>query len=76
MSDVLGGCNTHVAIWYFLQSSRLSSRAISALDATKAGESIYPSAISLVEVIYPVEKGKLSQVAVDRLLDGIKDQAC
>jgi PIN domain nuclease of toxin-antitoxin system len=46
MSSVV--VDTHVAIWYFLQSSRLSSRAISALDATKAGESIYLSAISLV----------------------------
>ncbi len=57
MSSVV--VDTHVAIWYFLQSSRLSNRAISALDATKAGESIYLSAISLVEVIYLVGKVRL-----------------
>jgi PIN domain nuclease of toxin-antitoxin system len=72
MSSVV--VDTHVAIWYFIQSNRLSNRAISVLDATvKAGESIYLSAISLVEVIYLVEKCKVSQVAADRLLNGIKD---
>lgn len=66
--------DTHAAIWYLLQSSRLSATANSALDDTlKLGDSIYLASISLVEVIYLVEKGKLNQVAADLLIDGIKD---
>ncbi|MBX9669374.1 MAG: PIN domain-containing protein [Candidatus Obscuribacterales bacterium] len=61
-------------MWYLLRSSRLSSTANAAFDDTlKSGDSIYLASISLVEVIYLVEKGKLNQVAADRLIDGIKD---
>lgn len=66
--------DTHAAIWYLLQSSRLSATANAALDDTlKNGDSIYLASISLVEVIYLVEKGKLNKIAADRLIDGIKD---
>lgn len=66
--------DTHAAVWYLLQSSRLSATANAALDETlKRGDSIYLASISLVEVIYLVEKGKLGQVAADQLIDGIRD---
>lgn len=66
--------DTHAAIWYLLQSPRLSNRANAVLDETlKHENSIYLASISLVELIYLVEKGKISQVAMDRLLDGIND---
>lgn len=66
--------DTHAAVWYLLQSSRLSSTANAALDETlKRGDSIYLASISLVEVIYLVEKLRISQLAADRLIDGIKD---
>jgi len=66
--------DTHAAIWYLLQSSKLSASAFSALDeASQAGDSIYLAAISLVEVIYLAEKGKISQAAVERLLSGVAD---
>lgn len=64
--------DTHAAIWYFLKSPRLSSVASAALDqATQSDENIYLSAISLVEVIYLAEKGRLSKDAVERLLQAV-----
>lgn len=66
--------DTHAAVWYLLQSKRLSATANAALDETlKGGDSIYLASISLVEVIYLVEKGKLSQVAADQLIEGLRD---
>lgn len=66
--------DTHAAVWYLLQSNRLSATASAALDETlKHGDSIYLASISLIEVIYLIEKGKLSQVAADQLIDGLRD---
>ncbi len=72
MSSVV--VDTHAAIWYLLQSSRLSNRAYAVMDDTlKRGDTIYLASISLVEVIYLCEKGKLSQLATERLFDGVGD---
>lgn len=66
--------DTHAAVWYFLEMPRLSDDALAALDdATDAGDPIYLASISLVEIIYLVEKGRLPQVALDRLLDAITE---
>lgn len=60
--------DTHAIIWYMMRSPRLSGRALQALrDATQAGDPIYVSAISLVELRYLVERRRLPQVALDRL---------
>lgn len=60
--------DTHAALWYLLDSASLSSVAEVALDeATQAGDPIYVASISLVEVVYLVEKGKLLEVALERL---------
>lgn len=60
--------DTHAAIWYLLEPERLSPQAVAALDgATGAGDPVYMASISLVEVIYLVEKGRLPQVALVRL---------
>jgi PIN domain nuclease of toxin-antitoxin system len=60
--------DTHSAIWYFLQSDRLSSTALATLDeASRDGDPIYLASISLVEIAYLVEKGRLPQEAYDRL---------
>lgn len=43
--------DTHAALWYLLNSSRLSSVAQRAMDdAADAGDPVYLSAISLVEI--------------------------
>ena len=60
--------DTHALVWYLAEPQRLSQRASEALDqASATGEPIYASAISLVELIYLIEKGRLPQAVMDRL---------
>jgi len=64
--------DTHAALWYLTNSVHLSSRAAAALDeAAQTGHAVHLSTISLVEIIYLVEKGSLPQVAFDRLQDAL-----
>lgn len=54
--------DTHALIWYLCKPNKLSIGALNTLDsATNSGELIYISTISLVEIIYLVEKERLSQ---------------
>jgi PIN domain nuclease of toxin-antitoxin system len=60
--------DTHTAIWYLNQDSRLSAVAQAALrQAASGGFPVYLSAISIVEVCYLVDKGNLPLVALQRL---------
>ena len=55
MSAVL---DTHAAVWYLLESQRLSRSTFSLIDSAAAeGAPTYISAISIVEVVYLVERG-------------------
>lgn len=50
--------DTHSIIWYLDDSTRLSQTAGDAIqDTIAAGLPVYVSAISVVEIIYLVEKG-------------------
>jgi PIN domain nuclease of toxin-antitoxin system len=52
--------DTHSAIWYLENSPQLSNPAEKAMDdAAAAGKPIYVSSISLVEMIYLIEKKRL-----------------
>lgn len=71
MSAVL---DTHSAIWYVFIRKRLSSDAIRFIRETiKRGMPIYVSAISLVETVYLVERGRVSYEAIRRLETALKD---
>jgi len=66
--------DTHAAIWYLLKSPRISQTAFSLMEqVSQSGDNIFLPSISLVEVIYLVEKGKLSQDSLNSLLSGITD---
>ncbi len=66
--------DTHGAIWYLLSDRRLSRNARTALDqAARAGDPVYVSAISMVEVIYLAEKRRLPNSAVDRLSRALRE---
>lgn len=66
--------DTHAAVWYLLVSPRLSQRALEALDgAAQSGEAVFVASISLVEVIYLVEKGRLPDVALERLREALRN---
>lgn len=61
--------DTHTAVWYLLSSSRLSARAASRIKSTIAeGAPVYVSAITLVELVYLVEKKRLPSLALERLM--------
>jgi PIN domain nuclease of toxin-antitoxin system len=62
MSAIL--LDTHAIIWYFLDSKSLS---ISALEAIETATQVNITSISIVEIIYVQEKGKLSEEALFRL---------
>lgn len=59
--------DTHAAIWYLFDSARLSERVYSLIDGSAfSGAPIYIFAISLVEVVYLVERGRIATDALAR----------
>ena len=53
--------DTHAAVWYLLDSKRLSEPVYSLIDGSAAsGTPTYISVISLVEVVYLVERGRIA----------------
>jgi PIN domain nuclease of toxin-antitoxin system len=66
--------DTHSLIWYLLEPNKLSNNAVNALDrACNQGSFIYVSAISIVEINYLVEKRRLPEIVLQRLLEAISD---
>ncbi len=66
--------DTHAVIWYLSGSKQLSPAARTVIEsAERNAEDIFISAISLVEVIYLAEKGRLSALALQRLQDALRD---
>ncbi|HTS12724.1 MAG TPA: type II toxin-antitoxin system VapC family toxin [Candidatus Limnocylindrales bacterium] len=60
--------DTHAAIWYLLDSTKLSQPVFSLIDAAAAsGTPTYISAVSLVEIVYLVERGRIAAQAFDKL---------
>lgn len=58
-TTILAVADTHVAIWYFNDPGRLSRRALTFMDtvASTPGARIALSAITIVELIYLIDKG-------------------
>ena len=58
---IAGVADTHAAIWYLFDDARLSQAAGDFIDhAAAMGRSIAVSSISLAEIVYLVEKGRLT----------------
>ena len=65
----------HATVWYLLGDSRLSSRARATIDeAASSGNQIGVSAITLAEVIYLTEKGRLATEVLDRLFAALQGE--
>ena len=63
-------------LWYLENSRALSSPARAAIeDAIRAANDVYVSAISLVETIYLVERGRVPIRALQRLRSALQDAA-
>ena len=66
--------DTHAILWYLAGDMRLSATALEVLDATTAaGEPIYVPAITLIELSYLIEKGRLPGEVRERLLKALDD---
>ena len=66
--------DTHTIIWYLRSPEKLSINAVNALDnALNNSESIFISAISLVEMNYLVEKNRIPASSLEQLLQLIDD---
>ena len=74
MSAVLA--DTHAALWYLFEPTRLSVAADAALTgAVQSGSFIYISVITVIEVRYLVEKYKLPATVWNDLLVALADPA-
>jgi PIN domain nuclease of toxin-antitoxin system len=68
--------DTHVVVWHLFAPHRLSAAARTALlGKVTAGEPIHVSAVSIVEVTYLVEKGKLPPATLTGLIAALNDPA-
>lgn len=65
--------DTHSIIWYLSDASNLSSDAESAIDEAAESGAILVSAITVVELVYLVEKGRVPSDVLVLLLDVIDD---
>ena len=66
--------DTHTIIWYLRSPEKLSTNAVTSLDnALNNDESIFISAISLVEMNYLVEKNRIPTSSLEQLLQLIDD---
>jgi len=66
--------DTHAAIWYLRQSREISRTALKTIrEAVSKGKPLYVSAISLVEAIYLVERGRIPLSAIMKLEGALKD---
>jgi PIN domain nuclease of toxin-antitoxin system len=65
--------DTHAAIWYLHQSREISRTALKTIrEAVSKGKPLYVSAISLVEAIYLVERGRIPLSASMKLEGALK----
>jgi Uncharacterized protein conserved in bacteria len=66
--------DTHAAVWYLTNNPKLSKAAAQALDgASASGDPILIPAISLVELTYLVEKGRIPPDARTKLVELLAD---
>jgi PIN domain nuclease of toxin-antitoxin system len=66
--------DTHAAIWYIYGDARLSLTARTTIEQiAAAGDQIAISSITLIEMVYLVEKGRIAPEALERLLQTLKD---
>lgn len=70
MSEVVA--DTHAVLWYVFEDPRLSPTALAAMTC---GEPILVPSISLVEIIYLIEKRRIPEEAFARLRAELADPA-
>ena len=68
--------DTHVLIWYIFDSARLSPMALTSLENAVSNQGkIQVSAISIIEITYLVEKGRIAAEVLARVIEAINNPA-
>lgn len=71
MSDLV--IDTHAAVWYFAKSPQMSANARNAVNtAISNGFVIILPTISIVEIVYLIEKGRLIPQTITSLIQALK----
>lgn len=74
MSDIY--LDTQTLIWLLSEPEKLSPIASEAIEQTGETQSkLYISAITIVEIVYLVEKGRIPREALELLLEAVDDPA-
>lgn len=71
MADLV--IDTHIAIWALTEPHMLSGDAKSALVAAEATGTIFVSSMTLVELVYLTEKGRVASDVLTLLRDALDD---
>ena len=66
--------DAHIVIWYFSNPALLSKKAETVLDNAEANGTIYVSAVTIVELIYLIEKNKIPADVLILLRDALDDR--
>jgi len=67
--------DTQAVVWMLFSPDKLSETARQAIDAAnQKGETLYVSALSLVELTFLMEKGRLPQIVLDTLTDELTNK--
>ncbi|MFN2221672.1 MAG: type II toxin-antitoxin system VapC family toxin [Candidatus Promineifilaceae bacterium] len=65
--------DTHAVLWYLYNDSRLSAMAINVMDvADQAGDQIAIASVTLAEVAYLVEKGRIHALSFERVVTALE----
>ena len=66
--------DTHAIVWYLVEPERLSQVALDALEGSiAAGSPVYISVISLIEICYLIEKRRIANDLLQRILAVLND---
>jgi len=66
--------DTHAVVWFLFGLSHLSMPARTAMEtAIRDGDPVYVASISLVEIVYLIEKARLPTTTFDRLDQALSD---
>lgn len=70
MMTIQAVADTHTILWYLYSDSRLSTVAKDMIDSVaEDGEQIAISSITMAEVIYLVEKGRIDSLAFEQIIE-------
>lgn len=68
--------DTHAVIWYLFGDGRLSAAARDFMESTAVvGDQVGLSSITLAEIVYLTERGRIRQGTLERLLNAMDSEA-